>query len=137
MSFKLTEEQADKAVKWWGNILAGNPKFQTLNPKERRNKANEGVALTEIMATVARKKIDVEKISVFESSLKKKLLADEYSPHHGLHTDYGPGTLLAHAAHTAGIEVNITTFPWKTNMWFNENGTVKVRYGYGADVREI
>lgn len=137
MTFMLTQEQIEKAVKWWGNVLAGNPKFQTLSQEERRDKRNEGAAFAEMMATAMRTGVDLELIPIFENNLRKKLLADDYNPHWGLHTDYGPGMLLAESAEEAGIEVNMMTFPWKTNMWFDEDGGVKVRYGYGADVCEI
>ena len=50
--------------------------------------------------------------------------------------DYHPHPILAEAAKSAGITDDCPPFPIKTAMWINP-GSVVVRYGYGAERKEI
>lgn len=134
--YQLTEEQIEKAVDWWASAIE-HPKFDGLSQEERRDPKNDSYQLGEMMATVASKTKTSEQIEKFKLALASLLSSDNFNPYHGLHVDYGPDMTLASAASAAGIDTSITSFPWKTNMWFNDEGNVDVRAGYGAKVEKL
>jgi hypothetical protein len=109
--FELTDEQIDKAAMWWSNIIT-NPKFDGLSKEERKDSAE-----------------------VFAEALKDELRNKEYNPYWGLSVDYHPCSELADAAKKAGVSGN--NFPWKTSMWFKEDGSVSVAYGYQQPAVEL
>ena len=126
--FKLTDEQIEKAVNWWVNAIR-QPTFDGLSDEERADPKNDGYQMAEMMATLAVKPKTEEQMDAFKKALRDELLSSEYNPYHGLHVDYGPCVPLHNAAEKAGI-VGGTTFPWKTNMYFRDDGSVRVSAGY-------
>ena len=133
---KLTEEQINKATEWWGEIIGGTPNFQALSTTERISGNNRGMETCEMMATAFRKDIDPDAIERFKAELHNRLSDPGFSAYHGLGVDYDPCPCLYGAAVAAGIDVCINTFPWKTHMYFEDN-KVRVKYGYGAEKKEI
>ena len=128
--WKLTDEQIEKAVDWWANAIV-NPKFDGLSDEERADPQNDGYQLAEIMTAASHKNPTNEQLEAFKLSLQEQLeTLDEYSPR-TLGVDYGPCLILHEAAKAAGIE-RISLFPWKTNMWFYDDGRVGVSAGYRA-----
>ena len=128
---KLTPEQIEKAINWWGEVIT-NPKF------DNGDKSSNGL-LCLALASSAQDKMapNKEKIEKFKINLRKALemeKANDYMHFHGLHTDYDPDEILADSASKAGI--SDMNFPWKTHMWFRD-GKVTVAYGYAAQPVEI
>lgn len=128
--WKLTDEQIEKAVDWWASAIV-NPKFDGLSDEERADPQNDGYQLAEIMTAASHKNPTSEQLEAFKESLQEQLeTLDEYAPR-TLGVDYGPCLILHEAAKAAGIERN-SLFPWKTNMWFYDDGRVGVSAGYRA-----
>jgi len=134
--YQLTEEQIKKAADWWTNAIT-SPKFGGLNREERLDSANDGYQIAEALATVVSKHKTDEQLEAFGIALSDILRSDEFQYGHGLHVDYRPDRTLHEAAKKAGIDVSTSAFPWKTNMWFHCDGSVRVRVGYGAIIEEI
>ena len=130
--FKLTDEQIEKATNWWADAMV-NPRFDGLSNEERRDPQNDSYQLAEVMATVSHKNPTNEQLGVFKASLREQLKSDEYAIR-GLHVDYGPDSMLCDAAKAAGIDITMSLFPWKTNMYFRDDGSVTVSAGYRAPV---
>lgn len=131
----LTQEQVEKAVNWWTDAIR-QPKFDGLSEAERADPANDSYQMAEIMATMAVKPKTEQQFENFKKALRSELLSAEYSPHRGLHVDYDPCIELHNAAEKAGFGAGIT-FPWKTDMYFREDGTVKVSAGYRAPMESL
>ncbi|RLC75951.1 MAG: hypothetical protein DRJ03_29450 [Chloroflexi bacterium] len=130
---KLTQEQIEAAVAWWMDKLRV-PKLDTLGPGRR---GDDPAALAEMMAAMAPRP-DAECIAAFGVALKAALEQWEGYDPCILAVDYHPGPLLAKAAEEAGLDPSdITLFPWKTCMWLRNDGSVTVRYGYGAPEKTI
>ena len=132
---KLTDEQIEKAVTWWASVIV-NPVFDGLSDEERRDPQNNSYQMAEMLATVSHKNPTSEQLEAFKSSLREQLKADEDSIR-GLHVDYGPDHILHEATEAAGIEVGMSLFPWKTNMYFGDDGGVKVSAGYRAPMESL
>lgn len=128
--FNLTNEQIEKAVEWWANAIL-SPVFDGLSKEERQDPKNEGYQMAEMLATVAHKEPTSEQLETFKVALRNNLEDDEYNQRWGLHVDYGPCGELGNAAETAGIPIG-SLFPWKTSMYFFEDGRVGVSAGYRA-----
>jgi len=75
-----------------------------------------------------------EDIDRFENLLKKKLL-EEFN-YFCLMVDYDPCTFLWETAEQANCDINMG-LPWKTSMFFYDDGSVWVSYGYGAPRTKI
>jgi hypothetical protein len=131
--YNLTDEQIEKAVNWWAERIAC-PKFDGLSQEERKDPANRSYQMAEVMASMLVEPIDNSVSDKFKAELRKQL-ENDYNPYHGLHVDYGPDLILGNAAQAAGVSAH--NFPWKTSMYFGEDGTVKVRSGYSAPMETI
>lgn len=130
MMYLLTDEQIEKAVNWWVGAIR-KPKFDGLSNEERADPKNDDYQMAEMMATLAVRPKTEQQLDAFKGALRDELLSSEYNPYHGLHVDYSPCIELHNAAEKAGI-VGGMTFPWKTNMYFDDEGNVKVSAGYRA-----
>ena len=120
--YYLTNEQIEKAVNWWAEQIE-QPTFDA-------GADSPEMKLAETMAGMLVKPIDVECITKFKDELRSALKDKDYNPFRGLHVDYHPDLILFEAAKGAGI--NESNFPWKTNMYFKDDGSVSVSSGYGA-----
>jgi len=128
---KLTDKMAKVAAKWWADHLRSGAKLDNADPSEIG-------AMTFMMASVLQSKMaktrTLEQIQLFEDALYNKLLDyDDY----WLGIDYHPWKIFNESAEEAGFELSSSCLPWKTNMYFEENGEVRVSYGYGATPKII
>lgn len=122
------------AAKWWANVIR-SPKFEALSDAEKRDPENESMQLASVMAAAFNEPLGDEAIDYFEKelfTLLQEAPRDRFAVI--LDCDYGPCQMLADAAQKAGIDVSMTTFPWKTTMWIRPSGEVSVRYGYQAPI---
>ena len=131
---KPTGEQIEKAVRYWTAVLA-NPTFKTLSEEERVDPKSQSTALAEVMALAFHKSPEIKKLEQFADSLRARLKG-EIDPF-GLSVDYWPSRKLREAAEEVGIQIDINTFPWKTDMIFREDGRVSVSAGYGAEYIDL
>lgn len=122
----LNEEQIGAAVNWWANAIA-NPKFDNGDPSFTG-------CMCMAMAITLKEGISEEQVEKFKEELKKEL-GDEAACYRGLNVDYDPDKALCDAMSAAKIPT--TNAPWKTNMVFCADGSIKVSYGYGAEYKEI
>jgi hypothetical protein len=128
---KLTNEQIEKAVVWWADRVA-KPTFRALNDEERKSPGNDGMKFAELLATMNVLPVTQEQRVKFMDALRAQLeIESMFGVLDYLSVDYGPCTVLSNAAKIAEISEN--NFPWKTNMWFNDDGTVTVSLGYQGE----
>lgn len=120
MEERLSKEQIDVAVNWWGDVIC--------NPKHDNGDDSRQGAMTSMLAAMATHTISEEQKDAFKEELVGLLKSE--LPLHGLHCDYGADMTLSKAMEKANIPG--TNAPWKTNMNFHGGG-VTVRYGYGAE----
>lgn len=126
--FKLTEEQIEKAAKWWADRICA-PVFDGLSDAERKNPVNATYQFAEMFVSISVESVDNDRREQFMAAIKEELRDPEYNPWWGLGVDYHPDRYLANAAVEAGISTH--NFPWKTHMSFTEDGEVKAKLGYG------
>ena len=128
---KLSDEMAKVAAKWWADRLRGGAKLDNADPSETG-------AMTFMMGKMLQssmaQKRTLEQIQLFEDILHKKLLDYDYF---WIGVDYHPIEIFIEAAKEAGFQLGMSCLPWKTNMYFGENGEIKVSYGYGATPKTI
>ena len=123
---RLTEEQIEKASNWWSEQLR-SPRF------DNGDDSATG-AMCHMMAALSYRSISDEKIDTFKSELKLRMFdCDEFAH---IDVDYDPCQILLMSAKAADIDTSITTFPWKTNMCF-EDGKVMASLGYRAPFVEV
>ena len=120
----LSTEQIETAVNWWADAIK-RPKFDNGD-----NSDAGGMAM--MLATLAHKAPSAEQIETFKKALADEMASNERIEKFGLNSDYGPDGNLAEAMQQAGINPDISSVPWKTNMHFSD-GEVTVSCGYGAD----
>lgn len=131
----LTEEQIAKAADYWTSRVNG------LVPNQGdRAELGKDAGIANLWAGMLFKKPTLEQLSAFHLGLKdvlsrttcwERYLFNGYC----LSVDYDPCYLLREVAKEAGVCEN--NFPWKTRMYFHEDGKVMVCDGYGADEKEI
>lgn len=132
--FTLTDEQINKAIEWWANRVCA-PVFNGLTQQERQDPANASYQLAEAFATMLTKPVQNDQREEFIVALKNELSSPEYNPHWGLHVDYAPCRELADAATLSGVPSS--NFPWKTDMYFKDDGGVYAKTGYGAEYEKL
>lgn len=138
----MTDEirkEANVAAKWWADTLRGDPTIDI------------GDAKLEGVMNWARDNtpdVDPETIDAFESVLAEEIeemavdagwnpaKPDQGKIYRSIRVDYHPDEILTHAGEAVGIDVGMTTFPSKTDMWIDP-GKVTVRAGYSADIETI
>lgn len=127
----LSDEQIHKAVNWWSDVIQ-HPKMDN---GDRSFEGMFGLVASEMLAKRYQPtQIQVELFKTELSSLLSKIEVRSSLLFASIGVDYHPDPLLAEAADKCQINYNV--FPIKTQMHF-ENGSVKVRYGYGAPFEEI
>ena len=134
---KLSKEQIDVAVEWWQRAIE-RPKFDTLGPTRGRDREETySAGFAEAVATVLASQHGVTDASVekFGAALRKQLEAFNDEIHclnrnAQLYADYDPFGMLREAFIESGVDTS--RCPWKTCMWFDEDGGVTVRSGYAA-----
>ena len=127
MSYRLTDEQIEKAVNWWAERIE-QPTFDA-------GADSPEMKLAEAMATMLTSTVAEGCIEKFKNELCRALKDEDYNPWDGLHTDYGPDRTLSEVATASGVDTN--NYPWKTNMYFEDDGSVRVSLGYGATLEDL
>ncbi len=127
----MKEETAKKAAKWWGDQLRGSSKLD--NGDNSLTGVNTFL-LAAMLQEKEKQKQSTELVDAFEEELTKALLKD--NPSWGFGVDYHPDAILSDAADAAKLPLGMTTLPWKTTMWIQDD-KVKVRCGYGAEIIEL
>lgn len=130
----LTSGQVESAANWWADRVCA-PVFDGLSDEERKDPSSKSYEHSEMLASLLVVDVKESTRDKFIDALKNILSDDDFGPRGGLHVDYHPDGNLAKAAKTAGIPG--TNFPWKTNMWFTDDGRVKAGCGYGSAIEYI
>ncbi len=124
----MKKEISQKAAKWWADQLRGNAELDNGD-----NSINGAMAsgLASMLQEAEKKKQSPELIDKFELELTNVIMEQERIWTIGV--DYHPDGILQDAADRAGLSLGMTTLPWKTTMWIDEE-KVSVRCGYGAEL---
>lgn len=126
----LTSRQVDAAVNWWKQAIE--------SPRYDNGDDSPTGGMVTMLAMMAEKPKSSDSVEAFGAALAEILKADERVAQQGLHVDYNPEGALYDAAQKAGMKLaRDVGFPWKTNMWFTDDGGVKVSAGYGASQKYI
>jgi hypothetical protein len=132
----LTEEQVTKAVDYWAARVNG----LTPDNGERANLGKDASTASLWMGMLF-KKPTPEQLAAFRARLREVLSSPGcwrtylFDHQQYLSVDYDPNYILREIAKETGICVH--NFPFKTRMYFDEDGKVRVSEGYGADCKEI
>ena len=127
MSYRLTDEQIEKAVNWWAERIE-QPTFDA-------GADSPEMKLAEAMAQMLTSTVAEGCTEKFKNELRSALKKEDFDPWHGIHTDYHPDPILFEAAKEAGVNEN--NFPWKSSMYFRDDGSVQVSLGYGAVIEDL
>ena len=127
----MKRSTAEKAAKWWANHLR---KDALLDHGDTTPTGAMTIGMAAMLQATEKKGQTPEQIDAFEKSLAQILAKKDGYVHLGV--DYNPGYLLVEAAEKAELNLGMTTLPWKTGMWI-DNDTIKVSLGYGAEGIEI
>ena len=130
----LTTWQIETAARWWADRVCA-PIFDGLSDEERQSGENAAYELSEILAAIAVVPVGNEAREGFTEALAGILASDVYRPGDGLRVDYGPCIHLSAAADVAGIPAS--NFPWKTNLYFFDDGSIGTAMGYAAPMQTI
>ena len=122
----LNEGQIKAAVDWWANAIS-NPKFDNGDPSPIG-----GMCVA--MAITLKQGVSPEQVEKFKAELTNQL-SDEGVAYHVLNVEYGPDLALGDAMRDSGIPS--ANAPWKTDMIFCGDGSIKVSYGHGAEYKQI
>lgn len=128
----MKQETARKAAKWWADKLRNGAKID--------NGDTSDVGIFTMMAAYMLQEAEssnqsADAIDKFEDELTS-VLERMQGNYISFGVDYHPDYILQDAADKVGLELGMTTLPWKTNMYITGD-TVKVSYGYGAEAVEI
>src|SRR5574343_1437711 len=121
MKCKISKIGAITGAKWWADKLRNGAKMDS------------GDRWINAVASFLRKPqtLSGESIDIFERILVGIILHRQ--PMH-IGVDYHPDEILSDALKMAKIDS--AELPWKTSMWI-DGDTVKVRYGYGANIEIV
>lgn len=121
-------QMANAAASWWRKAIE-RPKFDALGNTQR----DAHMEMASMMAMLLVKPTTDVALDAFEANLAHTIYNERPR---NLGVDYHPDIELERCATAQGMDGS--RFPWKTMMWFNwQEGTVKVRHGYGAEVQQI
>lgn len=119
------EEAIATAVNWWADAIC-YPEFD-----DGRMDMNSRIAAAMSSVLSIECKAQEEQILIFKEYLTNAIKKELKRKHTcTLSVDYEPEGILADAKEQANIK---TPFPWKTDMWVNEQ-EVRVRKGYHREV---
>jgi len=136
----MDKNVSQKAAKWWADQLRGTAKLDDGdNTLEGKMRAENAAMLQE----TEKQKQSPELINKFELELANIILVDNFDFEltntimmgqeriWKIGVDYHPDGLLQEAANRAGLPLEMTTLPWKTTMWI-EDEKITVHCGYSA-----
>jgi hypothetical protein len=132
----MTTAQFEAAARWWAGKLR-HCRQSGLSAAERGRPENRAYEIAEMLMTINRPTVSDEQIERFTSALVENLETANQRDRQCLGVDYHPDRVLEEALVTVGITANMGTLPIKTMMWLRDDGSVAVRYGYGADIEVI
>ena len=127
----MKRSTAEKAAKWWADHLR---KDALLDHGDTSLTGAMTIGMAAMLQESEKKGQTPEQIDAFENALAKILAKKDGYVYLGV--DYNPDHLLVEAAKEAELKLGMTTLPWKTGMWI-DNDTIKVSLGYGAEGIEI
>ncbi len=123
------EQLSESAAVWWAE------KLQT--PKFDNGGTDPGNQLAQLITASMHKEQPGDKASKFKEALKEAIAERlEMTSYMSFGVDYHPDRILTDALSKATIKNDMSTLPWKTNMWIKD-GKVEVRYGYGAPIEVV
>lgn len=121
----MNEQTAQKAAKWWADQLRGNAKLDNGDDSPQGGMV---AAMAMLLQSKEKTRVSDEAIDKFEQELAK-ILIEKNTRYLGV--DYHPDHILSEAADRACLPLGMTTLPWKTSMYI-DNDEVRVSCGYGA-----
>ena len=127
----MEKKTAQTMAKWWADQLRNGAK---LDNGDDSPTGGMTMALGLMAQAAEREKQSPELIDQFEECLPDLLLAEKNF--WGIGVDYHPDHLLQQAADTAGLELGMTSLPWKTHMRI-DGDRVLVSCGYRAEEVEV
>jgi len=136
MSQQVTREQITAAAEWWAARLQ-NCRNSGLSAEERADPSNRQYQFAEVLMQAGRPIVADAQVSAFRDALARRLEQASPGEQRTIGVDYGCDPVLGDALTEAGIPNRTGTLPIKTMMWLRDDGTVAVRYGYGAEVQVI
>ena len=123
----MNTETARKAAKWWADHLRGSAILDN-GDNSPENVTARGIA--PMLQAKEKAGQTPTQIDSFESELAKLLSGLDRS-YVSFGVDYNPDRILEESAQAAGLQLGMTTLPWKTQMYI-EGEVVTVREGYRA-----
>ena len=128
------EDAVLKTVLWWSD-----KSFRTKANQNNGDNTPQGALtfmLMNMRSTNAQDGINDAKIKIFEEELSRLLLSEVVRPDNlYLDVDYHPCSMLANAAHKAGIDIGC--FPCKSHTRIDKNNRVFAKYQYGSSEVEL
>ena len=135
--FKTKEKQpfaqaVEKAVNWWVQKIQ-----QPMNQDNGDKRNPLAFGLLNTVAMNAQAELTKEKIESFEKKLIEVIINRRNTTRFKieLSVDYRPDHLLAEAINFAGI--NPYCLPCKSYVSISTDNSVRVKHGYGAEIKEI
>ncbi len=132
----MSTAQNEAAAQWWADRLT-SCRHSGLSPEERASGDNRSYEMAEMLMAINKPKVTPEQIERFRAILIEKLATADRWARQTIGVDYHPDQISADSLDAAGITSAMGTLPIKTCMWLNDDGTVRVRYGYGSEVQTI
>ena len=123
----MKRETAERAAKWWADHLRSGAKLDHGDPSPTGNAVR---AMATLLQEQERAAQEPSKIDEFEAALAL-ILEAETNRWVDVSVDYHPDWALQQAADEVGLDLGMTTLPWKTCMWIGGD-EIKVAVGYGA-----
>ena len=127
----MNEQHARTAAHWWAQQLTKHSKLDMGDTPDCAMPSALGRLARDAEAVFTQEQADA-----FEDELFDELMTTERRQYDTISCDYGPDHTLRTCAERVGITLGMTTFPWKTVMWI-EDDKITVREGYTAERKEI
>ena len=128
----MERETAEKAAKWWADQLRGNAKLDNGDDSETGGMA---MIMATILQSQEKRKRPADAADKFEAALTDAL-CEKGGGRFWFGCDYSPDYFLSSVAEKAGVDLGMSSLPWKTSMWIEDN-TVRVACGYRAEAVKL
>ena len=126
----MKKEMAQKAAKWWADKLRFGSSMDNGDDSDVGAMSMILSMANQNAERASRPKDDADK---FEASLVKRLEGED-GQYFSLGVDYNPDHILSSAAEEVGVDLGMSSLPWKTNMRFDfDTDEIKVSEGYRAE----
>lgn len=129
MAKRTVEEAADIAASWWAD--------KVVKPKFDAGADSSAMVIAELLASMQTQSISDSSKEKFKNILKQKIIDRFEKTNYQIYLgcDYSPEGILSEAIAEADLPSG--NAPWKTSMWIDRDGSVSVKYGYGATIKEL